>query len=260
MRLTISAITVSVALALGSISAHSDDSPTLATVNGEVITELDADTQREQFVARGQKADRAMILDELVSLELMRQEAVKQGLDKTPKMASEMKIMRARVLANTLLNNFTRSIDTSDEALRAEYDKQVEDLNIQEFKARHILLEDEARAIEIIAELDSGKSFEDAANEYSTGPAAGAGGDLGWFDSEGMVPEFSNATAELEVGKYTAAPVKTEFGFHIIKLEDKRSKTPQPFESVKQQVHTMLLQSKVAEYIDGLRAAAEIEQ
>jgi len=259
----LSTITLTSAIVLSSpaIVADESDSPTIASVNGEAITELDASTQRDQFIARGQQANPNMILDELISLELMRQEAVNRGLDKTPQMASEMKIMHARVLANALLNEFTKTIDTSDEALRTEYERQVAELNVQEFKARHILLEEEAKATEVIAELDAGTStFEEAARKYSTGPSAESGGDLGWFDSEGMVPEFSEATAAMEVGKYSTKPVATEFGFHVILLEDKRAKDPQPFDSVKQQVHGMLLQSKVAEFIDGLRAAAEIEQ
>ena len=230
------------------------------SVNGEAITQIDLETQREQFVARGQQANDDQILEELIGLELMRQEASKKGLENTQKMASEMKIMRARVLANTLLNEFTASVDTSDDALRAEYDKQVEMAKVEEFNASHILLEDEAKAKEIIAELDGGTDFADAAKKYSTGPSGKNGGELGWFDSAAMVPEFSAATATLEVGTYSAVPVQTEFGYHVIKLNDKRAKDPQPFDSVKDQVRGMLMQTKVAEYIEGLRESSTIEK
>ncbi len=261
MQRTLLALCTSALLCTASLAfADGTDSPTIATVNGETITLIDRETQSEQFVARGQQATDEQVLDELISLELMRQEAIKQGLDKTPKMAAEMKIMRARVLANTLLNDFTSTIDTSDEALKAEYEQQVAQSNVEEFKASHILLEDEAKAKEIIAELDAGADFAEAAKKYSTGPSSENGGDLGWFDSGAMVPEFSAATAQLEVGKYSAAPVKTEFGFHIIQLDDKRSKAPQPFESVKEQVRGMMMRNKVAEYVDALHAAAAIEK
>ena len=242
-----------------SVFSQSADSDVIATVNGESITALDIQTQSEQFIARGQKATQEQVLDELVSLELMRQEAVKQGLDKTPKMESEMKIMRARVLANTLLNEFTGSVSLTDDALREEYERQVERANVNEYNASHILLEDEARAKEIITELDGGADFAEAAKKYSTGPSGANGGDLGWFESGAMVPEFSAAAAELEVGKYSATPVKTEFGYHIIKLVDKRAVAPQPFDTVKDQVQGMVMRNRVAEYVDGLHEAAEIE-
>lgn len=243
-------------------TAHADgsDSPAVATVNGEVITEMDRDTQSEQFKARGQNATDEQVVDELVSLELMRQEAVKKGLDKSPTMAAEMKIMRARVMANALLTNFTSTIDMSDEALRAEYEKQIGLAEAKEFNASHILLDSEEKAIEVIAELDGGVDFAEAAKKYSTGPSGPNGGDLGWFDSGAMVPEFSQAVAEMETGKHSAAPVKTQFGFHIIKLVDKRNKEAQPFESVKEQISNMVMRTKVEEFVRSLHDAAEIEK
>ena len=159
--------------------ADGTDSPTVATVNGEIITEIDRDTQSEQFKARGQNATDEQVVDELVSLELMRQEAIKQGLDKSPTMAAEMKIMRARVLANALLTNYTSKIDMSDDALRAEYEKQISMAEAQEFNASHILLDTEEKATEIIAELDGGADFAETAKKYSTGPSGPNGGDLG---------------------------------------------------------------------------------
>jgi len=260
MQRTLTALCVSALICAGTALADGDESPILATINGETITELQRDTHADQFAARGQQASDEEVLDELISLELMRQEAIKQGLDKSPRMEAEMKIMRARVLANTLLNDFTESVDTSDEALRAEYDKQIAAANVSEYKASHILLEDEAKAKEIIAELDGGADFAEAAKKYSTGPSGESGGSLGWFDQGAMVPEFSAATAELEVGKYTAEPVKTQFGYHIIKLTDKRAKEPQPFESVKEQVRGMIMRDSIAEFVDGLHAGATIEK
>lgn len=260
MQRTLTALCVSLLLCTGTALADSDDSATIATVNGEKITELQRTTHAEQFAARGQQASDAEILDELVSLELMRQEAIKQGLDKSPKMDAEMKIMRARVLANALLNDLTAKVDTSDEALKAEYDKQIAEANVFEYNASHILLEDEAKAKEIITELDGGADFAEAAKKHSTGPSGESGGELGWFDQGTMVPEFSAAAAELEVGKHTATPVKTEFGYHIIKLSDKRPKQPQPFESIKEQIRGMVMRNAIADYVDGLHSAATIEQ
>jgi len=256
----LAAALVATTVTTGTAFAEDAASAPIALVNGESITAVDRDTQLQQFRARGQQASPDQALDELISLELMAQEAVKQGLDKSPTMDAEMKIMRARVLANTLLNEFTAKVDTSDEALQAEYQRQVSLSTLEEYNAAHILVEDEAKAIEVIAELDGGADFAESAKKYSTGPSGEKGGDLGWFDSAAMVPEFSTAAAGLEVGKYSAAPVKTEFGFHIIKLNEKRKKAPQPFDSVKAQVKEILVHTKVSEYIDGLHEAAEIER
>ncbi len=231
----------------------------LVIVNGETITAVDRDTQAQQFVARGQQASDEQIVEELISLELMRQEAIKRGLDKTPQMDAEMKIMQARVLANALLTEHTASVDMSDESLRAEYDKQIAMADVKEYQASHILLEDEARAKEIIVELNDGADFAEAAKKYSTGPSGPNGGDLGWFDAGTMVPEFSQAVAELDTGKYSATPVKTDFGWHIIKLVDSRSKEAQPFESVKEQIRTMKMRTEVEQFVRSLHDEATIE-
>lgn len=258
MHRNLTALCVSALLVTGTSIAQ--DSPTIATVNGEIITELERTTHIEQFKARGQTATDDQVLEELITLELMRQAAKKQGLDKSPEVEIEMKTMRARVLANALLNNLTENVDTSDEKLKSEYDKQIAEANVHEYNASHILLEDEAKAKEIIIELDGGADFAEAAKKYSTGPSSENGGDLGWFDAGTMVPEFSAAAAELEIGKYSETPVKTQFGYHIIKLSDKRAKEPQPFDTVKEQVRGMLINNTIADYIDSLRSDAEIEK
>ena len=261
-QLIASLLTTAFLCATSATSVHADgaDSPTVATVNGEAITEIDRDTQSEQFKARGQNATDEQVIDELVSLELMRQEAIKRGLDSKPSMAAEMKIMQARVLANALLTEFTSEIDMSDEALRAEYDKQIKVADAKEFSASHILLDTEEKAAEVIAELDGGADFAEAAKKYSTGPSGPNGGSLGWFDAGTMVPEFSAAVATMEPGKHSAAPVKTQFGFHIIKLEDTRSKEPQPFESVKEQISNVMMRTQVEDFIKSLHDSAEIEK
>ncbi|OED42375.1 hypothetical protein AB833_06940 [Chromatiales bacterium (ex Bugula neritina AB1)] len=248
------------ALASGAVLADENAAEILVTVNGEQITAVDRDSQAQQFIARGQQATDEQILEELVSLELMRQEALKLGLDKTPEMAAEMKIMQARVLANALLSQHTAGIDVTDESLRVEYDKQIAMADVKEYQASHILLEDEARAEEIIVELNDGTDFAEAAKKYSTGPSGPQGGDLGWFDSAAMVPEFSQAVALLETGKHTMAPVKTDFGWHIIKLNDSRSKEPQPFDAVKEQLRNMKMRSEIELFITGLHDKATIER
>lgn len=259
-KLLVSALTAAALTGNPVNFAIADAEDTVASVNGIAITSLQRDTQAAQFKARGQNASDEQIVDELVSLELMSQEAEKIGLDKTPEMAAEMKIMRARVLANALLTQFTEKLDLGDDTLRSEYDKQIAATEAKEFKASHILLDDEAKAKEVIVELNDGADFAETAKKYSTGPSGPNGGDLGWFDAGAMVPEFSKAVATMEPGKFSAEPVKTDFGWHVIKLDDERAKSPQPFESVKDQIRNMILRDKVAEYIDGLHANATIER
>ena len=259
-KLLISALTATVLAGNPVKTAFADGEEIIATVNGKEISTLQRDTQAAQLEARGQKPTDEQVIDELVSLELMSQEAEKMGLDKTPEMAAEMKIMRARVLANALLTQFTEKLDLNDDALRGEYDKQIAATEAKEFQASHILLEEETKAKEVIAELNEGADFAELAKKYSTGPSGPNGGDLGWFDAGAMVPEFSQAVASMEPGKYSEEPVKTDFGWHIIKLVDQRAKSPQSFESVKDQIRNVLLRNKVAEYIDGLHASAEIER
>ena len=259
-KLLVSALTAAALAGNPANFVFADSDDPVASVNGKVITTLERDTQAAQFKARGQNATDEQIVDELVSLSLMSQEAEKMGLDKTPTMAAEMKIMRARVLANALLTQFTEKLDLTDDALRSEYDKQIATTDAKEFKASHILVEDEEKAKEVIGELDDGADFADTAKKYSTGPSGPNGGDLGWFDAAAMVPEFSQAVAEMETGKHSATPVKTDFGWHVIKLDDERAKSPQPFETVKEQIRNMILPEQVAAYIDGLHANATIER
>ena len=259
-KLLVSALTAAILAGNPASLVIADGTDTVASVNGMSITSLERDTQAAQFKARGQNATDEQVVDELVSLSLMSQEAEKLGLDKTPAMAAEMKIMRARVLANALLTQFTEKLDLSDDALRTQYDEQLAATDAKEFKASHILVEDEAKAREVISELDDGADFAEAAKKYSTGPSGPNGGDLGWFDAGAMVPEFSKAVAGMETGKHSTEPVKTDFGWHVIKLDDQRAKSPQPFESVKDQIRNMMLRDKVAEYIDGLHANATIER
>ncbi len=245
-------------LPLVPVSAQDTDK-LLATVNDSKITAGQVDAQARQLAAQGQQASQAQIVDELINLELMQQEALKQELEKLPDVASELKTMRARVLANALLTQVAGNFAVSDEDLKKEYDRQAADNRVSEYLASHILLDDEARAKEIIVELNDGADFAEAAKKYSTGPSGPNGGDLGWFTDGSMVPEFSAAVAEMEPGSHSAAPVKTQFGFHIIKLADKRNKQAQPFEAVADQLRSAMIRTQVSDYIGGLRNSALIE-
>ncbi|NOQ64816.1 MAG: peptidylprolyl isomerase [Methyloprofundus sp.] len=233
-----------------------------ASVNGQYISKaaLETLTQEVSQRARGQKIPKDKLMDELVKRELLVQEAKSKHLDTTPDTLQRLAMMKSSLLSQLAIEDFIQANPVTDADLRAEYDKQVGDTSSgTEYKARHILLKEEAEAIAVIAELDGGADFAELAKTKSTGPSKVQGGDLGWFGPKQMVAPFSAATATLEKGGYTKAPVKTQFGWHVIILEDVRTKTPPPFEAVKSQLEPMIQREKLTAYLEQLRSTAKVE-
>lgn len=231
----------------------------IATVNGADITRAELDNIASQLGARGQQVDQARLTDELINMELMHQEAVKRGLDEDPEVQSQLDLLKKRVLANAAVSALNDEVSVSEEDVKKEYDTQTSQMDLKEFKASHILLEDEETAKGVIEELNGGADFAETAKTKSTGPSGPNGGDLGWFNGRSMVPEFSAAVADMEKGAISAAPVKTQFGYHVIYLEDVRESEPPPMDQVRGEIEGMLKQKALAEKIDSLREAAEIE-
>ncbi len=158
-----------------------------------------------------------------------------------------------------MLQKQAKKNPVSDKELRKEYDSKVAGANLKEYKARHILLKSEADAKSVIAELDSGANFAELAKSKSTGPTAKNGGDLGWFKPNQMVPPFAQAVSEMKKGSYTKKPVKTQFGWHVIKLEDERKLTPPKFEEVKEQIRSIKTNQKIQQYVIELRKKAKVD-
>lgn len=258
MKVLLSIAISSLLLPLTPVAAQQADK-LLATVNDSRITANQVDAQARQLSAQGKSASQQQILDELINLEVMQQEALKQQLEQSPEVASELRTMRARVLANALLTQVAADVSIDDDDLRKEYERQIAENRVSEYLASHILLDDEAKALEIIGELDNGADFAEAARKYSTGPSGPNGGDLGWFTDGSMVPEFSAAVAQMKTGSHTGTPVQTQYGYHIIKLIDKRNKEPQPFDAVAEQLRSAMIRTRISDYIGGLRNAALIE-
>jgi len=169
---------------------------------------------------------REIIIEELINRELIYQNAISIGVDKTPAIQSEVEYQRIFLIASSMLNRSSDRFSASDADLKKEFELRKGELGGKEFKARHILLENEADAKKVITELDKGGKFESIAGERSKGPSATEGGDLGWFQPAQMVKPFSEAAAKLKKGEYTSTPVKTQFGWHVIWLEDTRSGEP----------------------------------
>jgi len=239
--------------------AVKDTSAVVATVNGTPITEAVIDLYAEQMQSRrgGPAMDRNAIVEEVINLELASQSGASEGLASDLQTQLQIEQQRRAVIATSAIQHYLESHPISDDELHKLYDEQVP--KGSEYKARHILVDDEDKAKELIAELDKGADFSKLAEEHSTGPSGKSGGELGWFSPKQMVAPFSEAVAKLEKGSYTKEPVKTQFGWHVIILDDVRESTPPAFEQVKPQLQAFVQKQRVQQYISGLRQGAKIE-
>lgn len=245
-------------------AASAETGPTVATVNGVVIGKNRIDMLVKQGAGSGKPDSpetRAAIIDQLAMQMVIAEEAVKKGLDKSPEVTERMEMVRQSVLANAYVQDFIKANPVSDEALKAEYERIKATIKGSEYKARHILVEKEAEAKDIIAKLkkDAG-AFAKLAMEKSKDPGSKTrGGDLGWFDLSRMVPEFGAALSKLEKGKFTQEPVKSQFGYHVILLDDSRPIEAPPFEQVKPSLSQQLQQQNLKKQLDDLKGKAKIE-
>ncbi|MBK9522183.1 MAG: peptidylprolyl isomerase [Rhodocyclaceae bacterium] len=238
--------------------------PAAATVNGKAISQRTVDMIVAQGAASGRPDTpeaRKSIIEQLALQMVVADEAIKKGLDKSPEVAEQIDAVRQTVLANAYVQDFVKNTPISDEMVKAEYERIKTMISGTEYKARHILVEKESEAKEIIAKLKTDPAaFEKLAMQKSTDTSSKVrGGDLGWFDLRGMVPEFGAAVSKMEKGKFTLEPVKTQFGYHVIWLDDSRPIQAPPLESVKPQLTEQLQQKNVKTALDELKAKAKIE-
>jgi len=250
------------ALPVNAVAQNADDQlpeGVLASVNGRPIPQISVDNVAQQIVEAGQEADSAQILDELINLEVLTQAAEKLDLDKEPEISATLQLQYIQTMANAYLARKGADMTFTDEQLRSEYDAQSANVDRSEYLASHILLETPEDALEVLAELDSGKAFAEAAAEYSIDPSGENGGDLGWFVGSTMVPEFAAAIATMQVGEVSREPVKSEFGYHIINLIDRRDAALPDFNSVKSGLTNLATRRALAEHVEELKAAANIK-
>lgn len=234
-----------------------------ATVNGVKISESQVEMVFEQGGAKDRSGDpalRARVIDQLVVQLIASKEATKKGLDKDAEVKEQLDMARQSILATAFIKDYLKKNPVTDGDLKSEYDKVKASMGASEYKARHILVKNEADAVAIIAKLNkSPKVFESLAKDRSIDPGSKAGGgDLGWFDPQAMVPEFADALAKLQKGQFTQAPVKSEFGYHVILLEDSREKQFPPLEVVKSNLEQQLQKKKLADLLDGMKSGAKI--
>ncbi|HQR50754.1 MAG TPA: peptidylprolyl isomerase [Methylophilaceae bacterium] len=244
-------------------AAPASKDETVATVNGTAISKSRIDMIVKQGAAgHGDSPEaRKAITEQLVMQTLVAEEAVKKGLDKSPEVLEQLDVLKQSVLANAYVQDYIKNHKVSDGDLKAEYDRIKAGISGTEYKARHILVATEAEANDIIAKLkkDPG-AFEQLAMEKSLDTGSKArGGDLGWFDLNKMVPEFGDAVAKLEKGKISETPVKTQYGYHVILLEDSKPIEAPPFEEVKSGLAEQLQQKNLKKELDDLKAKAKIE-
>ncbi len=188
--------------------------------------------------------------------------AVENKLDKDPKFEAQLRQITSVALAEAELKRFAESKEITEEEIRKEYDQQVSAIDTKEYKAAHILVEDEAAAKELAKEIAEGKTtFEEAAKEHSIDPGSKeSGGDLGWFTANVMVPEFSDAVKELKKGELTKEPVKSQFGYHIIQLEDIReAQNIETYENARGAIEQLLIENNLQDYIQEINEALKID-
>ncbi|SEA02136.1 peptidylprolyl isomerase [Variovorax sp. YR216] len=234
-----------------------------AIVNGKPVPKARMEVLAQQLAAAGRPVTPEMqdqLREEVIAREVFMQEAQKQGLDATDDYKNQIELARQAILIRQLFENYRKTNTVSDADAKAEYDKFVAANSGKEFKARHILVETEDQANKILADLKKGAKFEDIAKKQSKDPGSGAnGGDLDWASPASFVPEFSEAMVKLGKGEMTQKPVKSQFGYHIIRVDDIRQAQLPKFEEVKPQIVQQLQQQRLQKYQEDLRAKAKVE-
>lgn len=240
------------------------DDKSAAMVNGVSIPQARIDARVKDAVAQGQTDSpelRKAVRENMIRFELVIQEAKKLGLDKKPEVVQQIDTATQQVLLTAFVRDYAENHPISDDVLKQEYDKLKAKLGDKEYNARHILVATEAEAKDIITQLGGKKpkKFEALAAKSKDTGSAENGGSLGWSAPSNFVPEFANALVSLKKGEYTKTPVQSQFGWHVIKLDDVRDLKAPPFDEVKPQLQQRLQQQAIQKAIEELRTKAKVE-
>lgn len=236
-------------------------SKAFATVNGQAIPQ----SVYEAFITQ-QKAQGApdspelqnAVKEELVNRELLAQEAKRKGLDKKGTVPGQIELAKQAVLISAFMKDYVQAHPISEAQLKAQYDGIKANLGSTEYKARHILVEKEDDAKAIIAKLEKGEKFSELAKQSKDPGSKDKGGELDWSSPASYVKPFGEALTKLKKGEYTKTPVKSDFGYHVIQLDDSRPMTPPPYEQVKPQLQQRATQQQVEQLVKDLRAKAKV--
>ncbi|HMD29976.1 MAG TPA: peptidylprolyl isomerase [Steroidobacteraceae bacterium] len=237
----------------------------VATVDGSPISRTEYDIYLKSLLQGRPTTEltaeqRNQVLDEMISMQLLAGQAVKDGLDKDPDVAARLNVLRMRVLADSESQNYLKGKDPTEAELKSEYDTDIAAMDKTEYHARHILVATKELAEAAIKKIKGGAKFEDVAKAESTDGSKANGGDLGWFTLSRMAKPFAEAVKALKKGEMTATPVQTQFGWHVIRLDDTREMAPPPFDQVKQQVTNGIIQKKLQAYAEGMKKTAKIDK
>jgi peptidyl-prolyl cis-trans isomerase C len=244
-------------------AAKASSREAVAKVNGVAVPKSRLDFMVQQQAARGapdNEQTRAMVREELVNREVIAQEAAKTGIAKSAEVQSQLDLARQEIIVSAYVRDWVRKHPVSDADIQKEYDKARSQTGDKEYKPRHILVETEDQAKDMIAQLKKGAKFEELAtkNSKDTGTKE-RGGDLDWNVPGVFDKQFSDAMVKLEKGQHTEAPVQTRFGFHVIQLDDVRPVKFPALADVKPRIQQQLVQGKIEELVRGLRAKAKVE-
>ncbi|KND59750.1 Peptidyl-prolyl cis-trans isomerase [Candidatus Burkholderia verschuerenii] len=236
----------------------------IAVVNGTPIPTSRADALVKQLVAQGQQDSPQLqqaVREELVNREILMQEAAREGIANKPDVKAQIAVAQQTVVLRALIENFVKSHPVTDAEVKARYDELVkQNGGGKELHLHHILVDNEQQAKDLIAKIKGGASFEDLAKQYSKDPGSGKnGGDLDWSSPSAYVPEFGAAAAKLKKGEVTPEPVKTQFGWHIIRMDDSREVAPPPLDQVKAQISQQIQQEKLQAFEEELKKKAVIK-
>lgn len=242
------------------LPAHAQN---LAIVNGKPVPSERVEQLKQQVQRSGRPLTPEMegqIKEEVIAREIFMQEAQKRGLEASPDFKAQMELARQTILIRELFLDQQKKDPVTDAEIKAEYDKFVAANSGKEFKARHILVEKESDAKDIIARLKKGAKFDDIAKKQSKDPGSAAnGGDLDWANPRSYVPEFTEALLKLNKGQLTDTPVKSQFGYHVIRLDDMREAELPKFDDIKAQIAQQLQQHRLQQYQEKLRSSAKVE-
>jgi peptidyl-prolyl cis-trans isomerase C len=262
IRTTAFPLALALTLAVATAVAAQNDAAA-PKVNGATIPAYRIDAAVRSRVAQGQQDSpelRKAIRDALINQEVVAQEATKRGLEKQPQVAARIELDRQMTLVNAYFEDYLKKNPITDDMLKKEYERLKPQLPAKEYKVRHILVEKEDDAKNIIAQIRKGASFEKLAGEHSTDPGSKArGGDLDWGPAERYVKPFSETITKLKKGQLTDVPVHTDFGYHVIRLDDERATKVPSFEEAKPQIQQLVQNQMVQKAIADLRAKAKVE-
>jgi len=234
----------------------------LAVVNGVAIPQAQFDVLKQDRAAQGQPVNdqtSAALRDSLINAEILAQEGTKKGLDKDANIQLRLSLAKTQMLAQAFIADYVKSHPITEEAMKAEYERVKGMMGTKEYEVRHILVDNEAEAKDIINQLGKKAKFEDLAKKKSKDSSAANGGQLGWVAPGNLVKEFAGAMVMLKKGEYTKTPVHSKFGWHVIRVDEIRDLKLPPYDQIKDQLRADMEQQMVKKLVTDLRASAKVE-